>query len=341
MIKLSIIVPFFNEESHLERCLRSLEQQDIPMTDFEIICINDGSIDNSRDVVIRLKNEFDNISLIDQKNQGVSLARNNGIDNARGSYVMFIDADDYVESNCFGRLLENAFKQKAQVSILGFTIFYESGKKMHEVSYKDLPSKIYPGIKAYFEVRRNGHIVPDRILGILFDRDFINMNNLRYLPNVPYLEDGELIARILCLAECCIFDGNSILKGTYREGSASSSKNFYSEKAINGFLLSASNLKRFQYEQNLSESQRIFLNQPICKFVLLTLNSSLQKPYVKNYRRIRKLLISNDFKRIELKGVDESYNYYVHIYNNFMVGFLLSALLKEYKQNIKVYFRKF
>jgi len=337
MKHLSVIIPMYNVEPYVERCIRSLEDQDIPRDDYEIICINDGSPDDSRGVVKRMQKEFDNIIFIDQENQGVSRARNQGIDKASGKYLVFIDPDDYVDAGSFGHILKHADKKEAQVSILGFTFLYKDGSVRKRILNDNYTSQVNMGTKTYFMIRADGRTDPDRMVAVLFETDFLNRNKLRYLPNVPYLEDGEFIARILCLAERCIFDGSSFYQRTTRPGSATNSELYRSDKAINGFLLAAGNLRRFQQEQNLSEGQRIFLNQPICKFVLLTLNSALQKPYFKNYKRIRKILFSNNFKKIELKGVETPYNYFVHIYNYFMVVFLLSALLKEIKQIIKVF----
>ena len=329
MKRLSVIIPMYNVEPYVERCIQSLEDQDIPRDDYEIICVNDGSPDDSRGVVKRMQNEFDNIILIDQENQGVSRARNRGIDKATGKYLVFIDPDDYVDAKTFGHILKNAEKNQAQVSILGFSFLYQDGSLRKRILNEKHTSEVYAGTRTYFIIRADGYTDPDRMVAVLFERDFINRNKLRYLPDVPYLEDGEFIARILCLAERCIFDGFSFYQRTTRHGSATNSELFRSDKAINGFLLAAENLRKFQQEQNLSERQKIFLNQPIFKFVLLTLNSALQKPYLKNYKMIRKLLFNNNFKKIELQGVVNPYKNYVHIYNNFHAAFLLNACIKE------------
>ena len=79
-MQLSIIIPMYNVAPYVERCIRSLEDQDIPRNEYELICINDGSPDNCREIVEQLQLEFSNIVLINQINQGVSVARNNGID---------------------------------------------------------------------------------------------------------------------------------------------------------------------------------------------------------------------------------------------------------------------
>lgn len=321
MKRLSIIVPIYNVEPYLGRCLRSLEDQDIPKDDYEIICINDGSPDDSRQVVMHIQKEFDNIILIDQENQGVSRARNNGIDKACGMYLLFIDPDDFVEVNSFARILKNVEVKEAQVSFLGFTILNEGGTIRNQVFNGNHTEKIFSGTEAYFLSRGDGCTDPDRMWAVLFKTDFLNYNNLRFLPDVPYLEDGEFIARILCMAERCIFGGHSFYQRTTRTGSATNSRLFHSEIATNGFLLAASNLKRFQQEQNLNEKQKEFLNQPICKFVLLSLMSSINS--LSRINKIIKRLKSFGLGRCDLAGCKHLYRNEGALYNLSPYLFLL------------------
>lgn len=305
----------YNVEPYVERCLRSLEDQDIPKNDYEIICINDGSPDDCRGVVLRLQGEFNNIVLIDQENQGVSRARNKGIDNSNGEYLLFIDPDDYVDSQSFGRILKKVYKQNAQISFLGFTFLNENRTIRKQVLNENHSSQIYPGIEAYFLARGDGSIDPDRMWAILIDIDLLKSNNLRFLPNVPFLEDGEFIARILCLADRCIFDVSSFYKRTTRPGSATNSLLFYSEKATSGFLKAARNLKSFQQEQNLNEEQRAFLNQPIAKFVLLAINSCLSWGKGKKLVETISTLYEAGFRRIDLDSCRPGYKLVGKTYN--------------------------
>jgi glycosyltransferase involved in cell wall biosynthesis len=329
----------YNVGPYVERCLRSLEDQDVSRDDYEIICINDGSPDESRNVVVSLQKEFNNIILIDQENQGVSRARNNGIDKASGKYVMLIDPDDYVNANSFARILKTVNEQGAQVSFLGFTFLYENGEIRKVIINDAYKGKVYPGIEAYYLSRGNGQTDPDRMVAVLFETDFLNCNNLRYLPDVPYLEDGEFIARILCLAERCIFDGHSFYQRTTRQGSATNSKLFHSEKATNGFLLAASSLKRFQQEQNLNEKQREFLNQPIVKFVLLAVNSSIGWRPNKKFVATVKTLKALTFMIIKLEGCNRTYRIYGKAYNlspylGALALFLYPRINRFYQSNI-------
>ena len=96
-VKYSIIVPVYNAEQFLERCIKSLIGQ--TYKNFEVIFINDGSSDTSGDILKKYCTSDKRLKLIERTNQGVSSARNEGIERAIGEYVIFVDADDYVEKN--------------------------------------------------------------------------------------------------------------------------------------------------------------------------------------------------------------------------------------------------
>lgn len=98
-IKYSVIIPVYNAEKTLKRCLDSLLGQ--KRQDVEIILINDGSSDRSGEIIDEYRNRFENIKLITQKNSGVSIARNQGLEIAEGTYITFVDSDDYVSSDYF------------------------------------------------------------------------------------------------------------------------------------------------------------------------------------------------------------------------------------------------
>lgn len=306
----------YNVSAYVERCIRSLEEQDIPKEDYEIICINDGSTDDSRNVVLGMLKEFFNIFLIDQENQGVSSARNRGIEKAQGKYILFIDPDDYVEANHFRNLLNNADYRAADVSFLGFTILGGSGEILYRGFEAFKAEHVYDGIEAYRLTRRDGRLDPDRMWGILYKREFLNNHYLRFLSGVPYLEDGELLVRILCYAERCIFDKCAFYQRTFREGSATHSNLFNSEKATYGFLLAVGNLKRFQQEEKLHEKQREFLNQPILKFSMLALNSSFGIGRHKKFKTTVMRLHELNLGKIDLKGCNHrEMRFYGRAYN--------------------------
>lgn len=99
MAKISIIVPVYNTEKFLEKCLNSLINQ--TLKDIEIICINDGSTDKSLQILEKFANKDKRIQIINQTNSGLSVARNIGIKKAKGEYIGFVDSDDWVDLNFF------------------------------------------------------------------------------------------------------------------------------------------------------------------------------------------------------------------------------------------------
>ena len=104
-MKLSIIVPVYNVETFLNKCVNSLLNQDLPKEDYEIILVDDGSTDGSGNLCDSLAEEHGNIRVIHQQNRGLSGARNAGIPVASGDYVLFVDSDDYLCPNVLGTLV--------------------------------------------------------------------------------------------------------------------------------------------------------------------------------------------------------------------------------------------
>ncbi|MES9697320.1 glycosyltransferase [Bacillus sp. JJ927] len=104
---MSVIIPVYNAEKYITQCIESLLNQ--TLRECEFIFINDGSTDNSEKIIEDYKKINDRITLINQENQGVSIARNRGLDVSTGEYVGFVDADDYIEKDMY-EMLYNAAK---------------------------------------------------------------------------------------------------------------------------------------------------------------------------------------------------------------------------------------
>lgn len=318
-------MPVYNVEPYLERCIRSLEEQDLDKEAYEIIVVNDGSPDNSRGVVIRLQQEFKNLTLIDQENKGVSLARNAGIDQARGKFILFIDPDDFVLSNTLNDAISHAKKHEAQIVFLGYQFRDVNNTLIQEVLNREQVGPVHAGIDAYFLSRGDGKMDPDRSVAVLYDRAFMNQHRLRYISQIPYLEDGEFLARILCLAERCIFTGQPFYIRTTRPGSATNSRLFFSDRAIEGFVRAALNLKQFQSTLQ-NQRQIVFLNQPIVKFTLLSFQAFITKNILSNLSKIRSVkrrLQAGGLSKLALEGCSEMYKRYGAFYNSSLMLFYI------------------
>ena len=126
MKKITVIIPIYNAEKYLERCVNSVLAQ--TQTDLEIILIDDGSSDNSPMICDSYASKNDNVSVIHQKNAGVSAARNVGIETATGKYIGFVDSDDWIEPKMFERLLSEAERTESDVVMCDATTVYEDGR---------------------------------------------------------------------------------------------------------------------------------------------------------------------------------------------------------------------
>lgn len=116
--KVSVVVPIYNVEKYLLNCIESILGQSY--SSLEIILVDDGSTDNSRTMSDRYAKQYDNIQVIHKKNGGLSSARNAGIDQASGKYIVFIDPDDVIYSDYFNRLVSKAEKQGCDAVISGY-----------------------------------------------------------------------------------------------------------------------------------------------------------------------------------------------------------------------------
>ena len=115
MIKVSVIVPVFNTEKYLEKCLNSLINQ--TLQDIEIICVNDGSTDKSADIIKKFANKDTRFKLINQENKKQGAARNTGMKIAKGEYIGFVDSDDWVDLEYYEKLYNAAKKYNADMAL--------------------------------------------------------------------------------------------------------------------------------------------------------------------------------------------------------------------------------
>ena len=120
-ILLSVIIPVYNCEKYLDECLSSLTRQGLNDKEYEVLIVNDGSTDKSAEIALSYCEKYHNFHLLNQKNQGVSAARNKGLDSARGKYIAFIDSDDYVVDNLYLSVVSLVERKKIKCFYFGAT----------------------------------------------------------------------------------------------------------------------------------------------------------------------------------------------------------------------------
>lgn len=168
MPKFSIIIPIYNVEKYLSKCLDSLVNQ--TFTDIEIICVNDGSSDNSLQVLNEYASQDNRIKVINQENLGVSTARNVGIDNATGEYLLFVDADDWLDlKTC--EILYNSISINS-ADLLSFNAFFVKNKQEIYGLKKNLNSVLY-----------------GEMWSISYKKDFLLKYNIKFPKHIKIAED--------------------------------------------------------------------------------------------------------------------------------------------------------
>lgn len=190
-MKLSVIIPVYNCEKYLERCLDSVINQDMTDDELEIIIIDDGSTDSSREIADRYAARYLNIQVIHQSNQGVSAARNKGLDLAQGDYIHFVDSDDYIlYANAYQALFAVMKKTVQPIDILriDYVSFFENK------SIKDREFVRLNHVKVTFEGTGKDlcrqKLFAGQMWCSLYRRDLIEQLHLRFDSHMIINEDA-------------------------------------------------------------------------------------------------------------------------------------------------------
>jgi glycosyltransferase involved in cell wall biosynthesis len=322
MIKLSIIIPAYKVDGYIEKCIRSLENQDLPKGEYEIIVTNDGSPDRCREIVEGLQQEFSNLILINQENQGVSMARNNAIAKAQGEYILPIDPDDYVVPNVLSSVYQNAKSRNLDVLYLAYEIFDREGNSVWETDYESKNDIIFDGVEGYFAPRSVEMKDPDRSWAVLYRLEMLLENEINYPKNVPFLEDGLFLGKVFSVAERVGFSSAKFYQRTIRQGSATNSGLLFSKKAIDGFLLAVNDLMHFSETIPIGSKKRGLINHVMAKFVFLPLSSCLKTNNFRDFATIVKSLKKLGLKKLDLQGCSGIYRRYGKAYNKSLLHFM-------------------
>lgn len=141
--KVSVIVPVYRVEPYLERCVASLQEQ--TLKELEIILVDDGSPDNCPAICDRLAAEDARIQVIHKENQGLGMARNTGLELARGIYVSFVDSDDYVDDEMLAQLYQAAEEHQADMVLSGMRYLSADGRKNTGEQYAFFNTEVFSG----------------------------------------------------------------------------------------------------------------------------------------------------------------------------------------------------
>ncbi|WP_066165945.1 glycosyltransferase [Aliarcobacter cryaerophilus] len=289
-IFISIVIPVYNSELYLDECLHSIQKQAI-IENIELICVNDGSNDRSLEILSFYKTKLPNMIIIDQKNSGSAVARNNGLKVANGEYVYFVDNDDYLANdNCLNELYKIA-KQNS-LDILNFNHLILKNNSLKKFSINRENNKIYTG-KEYLSTAEKGNITNtpwDKLL----KRSYLNEINFNYTSGV-ISDDAESLLRLFYDAKKVSFVNNyayvyrirpnSVMTGEKTEKYIISTQKiletyaeFYSKEKDKG-------IKRFL--------KSLIFNRLLSYYELILNNEYFMEKYINNYESYKSIYLNN------------------------------------------------
>lgn len=237
----SIIVPIYNAEKYLDSCIQSVLRQ--TYTNWELILIDDGSTGKSGRIAEEYGFADERITVFHQKNLGVSLARNQGIDEATGNYVVFLDADDELIEDCLAKTVNIAEETNADVV---------AGRSCeNQELFQD--RIIWTGAEA-LENSLKDHLFTYSACAKLIRREFIGKT--RFTPDIRINEDSYFVFQLLCKQNVFVLTNDVIY--FYRANSESSSRTVFSEKYFD--ILKVSDLKYKKIEEQFPQMHDLAKN---------------------------------------------------------------------------------
>lgn len=200
---LSIIIPVYKVEKYIYGTLTSIYGQNADDSEFEVIVVNDGTPDDSMQIVKLFSNLHGNLSIIDQKNQGLSVARNSGLKIAKGDYIWFVDSDDSIAADSLLSLKKIVGKfDKIDIWCFDLLKKKELDGTIAKESFffkKSGPSDC--SIVSKYDFGLKTHMAPAQ--RFLFRREFLNQNNLTFYPGIIHEDDEFIIRSILVSKKIC------------------------------------------------------------------------------------------------------------------------------------------
>jgi glycosyltransferase involved in cell wall biosynthesis len=267
--KVSVIVPVYNVEEYIRECIKSIQVQ--TYSNLEIIVVNDGTKDKSIEIIKDLIETDSRIRVISQPNQGLSAARNTGIENATGKYVAMIDSDDKIKPDFIKHLFDVADSQNADIVRGSFRDF---GGNTPSGWIADFLIEPQNGIQTLDEFLDNS--ISFVVWSSLYRTEFLNLNNLRFTPGI-LLEDGDFTVRSYLKAR-------KVLTTNYTD---------YQYRIRPGSILTSNNAKR------MSESEEIIIKKFINELSITTsdkISNILKKAIYSFMRDWTRILVKNNVR---------------------------------------------
>lgn len=192
-MKLSIVIPIFGVEKYIEKCLMSCINQRLLLgSDYEIICVNDGTKDRSAIIAKEIAKSYNGVTVLDQENGGLSKARNTGLAHAQGEYIWFVDSDDWITDDCINTINESLNCNLDMLQIQ-YQLCYENGDIKPAI-----PCCIDGIVSGIYQTVKGGLDTPAQFT--IYRKNFLVENQFKFKVGI-YHEDAEFKPRVLLKAQ--------------------------------------------------------------------------------------------------------------------------------------------
>lgn len=296
-IKFSIIVPVYNTGQYLERCFNSILNQ--TYKNYEVIVVNDGSTDNSLEIIKKYK-EF---TFINQKNQGLSMARNNGIKKANGDYLIFLDSDDYISPELLKILAKNINSEDI--------LRYQSATINDSdeiINYYEKKFENLSGPEAFFKIS-SYHFVENAVLYVI-KKDYWVNNKFSFNKN-KYHEDFGTIPEVIFKASS-VSSINYVGYYYYQRNNSIMNNNYYDKEKKKSFDVLEQGLEEINNIENIRCDQK--------------------------YKNIfNHYIVSSIIQKMDVLNFEDKIEYRNQIVNNNLLNLLLSDTIK--RKIKKIYYK--
>lgn len=266
MLKVSVVIPVYNVEDYVEKCLDSVVNQ--TLDDIEIIVVNDGSTDSSKEKINKYLEKYPNkIKYLEKENGGLSSARNFGMPHATGKYIAFLDSDDYIEKDAYEKMYNLAEKENADMVDCDFIWEYPNKNKMDKV--KEYNSKE--------EMIEKGRVAA---WNKLIRRDIIERENLKFPEGLRY-EDVDFFYKLVPYIEKVVFSREPYIHYVQRQTSITNTQNSRTEE----IFIVLDNVINYYKEKNLFEKYKTQIEYIYTKFLLCSSLKRMCKIKEKSQRK--------------------------------------------------------
>lgn len=283
---ITLVVPVYNAENYLEECVNSILNQDYK--NIEIILINDGSKDKSGEIIEKLSKVDNRIKVIHKENSGVSATRNIGIENSKGNYICFIDADDYLSTNYVSYLYKLIKENNAEISLTPFPRKFNSlTDKKTENNLKEDVIEVWSGEKAAIQMLYYNIVISP--WNKMISKKLIDKFNLRFNTKLAFGEGFNFSVD-------CFQRANKVAVGhlnvyNYRVDNPNSAMTTFSIRLVNGSLEAQRTIK----ENLVNETPKIlkacrYANwHTSCDCLNTMIGCKVEKKYKEKYKEIKKI----------------------------------------------------